>query len=162
MKGNPVTPFHGSDVSCKNVQCQLFSRLAVSISVPSRSNCNDLNQPRGPTSRRGCENARENEWRNGGGGGGGGEKRKRAKGAKRCRNKSSFSRENRRERRAQRRYDCALHGRHVSRAVISFFMGGYAPAIPFARSRFQTSSAQYLAGRLDLHAGIKILPPATL
>ena len=59
-------------------------------------------------------------------------------------------------------YDCALHGRHVSRAVISFFMGGYAPAIPFARSRFQTSSAQYLAGRLDLHAGIKILPPATL
>lgn len=106
----------------------------------------------------GLRNARENEWRNERG------EREREKGgwAKRCRNKSSFCRENRRERRPQRRYDCALHGRHVSRAVISFFMGGYAPAIPFARSRFQTSSAQYLAGRLDLHAGIKILPPATL
>lgn len=57
----------------------------------------------------GLRNARENEWRNGRGV----REREREKGgwAKRCRNKSSFCRENRRERRPQRRYDCALHGK---------------------------------------------------
>lgn len=103
MKGNSVTPFH----VVRRFGC-VKSPMSVILSCRSiserRSNCNDLNPP----------SARETVARTNGG-------------AKRCRNKSSFPAKIGREGKSRRRYECVPQaGRHVSRAVISFFMAGYA------------------------------------
>lgn len=79
----------------------------------------------------GLRNARENEWRNERGER---ERERREVGQKDVETNLHFAAKI--GEKDGRRGDMTARstGRHVSRAVISFFMGGYAPAIPFARS----------------------------
>ena len=60
----------------------------------------------------------------------------------------------------QRRYECVPQGRKTCVACSYIILYGWLCRVPFAHSA-RTSSAQYLAGRLDLHRHKNVSPPST-